>query len=868
VAFPVKQDSVVTNPGGTGSSIVPVLASHAANDEIEIWVTKTGNAAWSAPANWTIKHQVISPGTATTATVGTLLYRRVLSTDTLPLPNPTCNLGATVTRHAIARTIRGADIEGVYITPSWSATAIGSGTANPIRPASVTTPAPEMLVTHYYCQRVATNAPEPSGYTQDQEVITSGTLVTNVSQKNVSGQSTILANQDASPTSGGRWASVITCAPSIDYPYYRSGSQATATGTSVTPARPTGTTNSDQRGNKDVMIATVEASGTANVDPVDFDLWQEITTWTGVTSGNGTTVKKFWCYATASPNMTFTRETSGEISVCVTTYYNCHQTNPIGNSDADPRASSTTSTWDAVTRSSARCVMQATCVADATPSFTSPAGWIERMDGLGIACSDQTFQVADVTGADSFTLSAGSPTLVGLVEIRNLMAADNVTVTPTTLNLTITKFAPTLRLTITPAVKNFTTAGFAPKLAFTLMPTLAALTTTWFALSLELRVTPSTQSLVLTTFVPTVDTGGGQETVAIPATASLTLSTFASALALSVVPDSISLTLSEFAPALELVTIPATTGLNLSGFASSVNLGDVPSTASLVTAGFAPVLELKTVPLTANLSVLGFANNIGLGVIPSPASLTLGTFAPTIETQIIPIATSLTLSVLAPTLETRIILNTASLTIETFGLSLNSEFIPQVTGLTLTASTSALDLGLVPQPAVLILSTSVPVLDLRLTPQATNLTLTTSGPSLGGEVTITSVTAILNLTTFSVQLSETVIVGATGLILTGFTPQLEGVVIPQTQLLATVMFAPQLLSGITPQAASLTITPFAPTVTTAGGQALTITPSTEQLFLNEFTPNVLAFHVRSEAAAGREVRTVQVGRESRTLDVF
>lgn len=419
MATPTKQASVVTNPGGTGSSIVPTLPTHAANDEIEIWVAKTGNVAWSAPAGWTIRHQVSSPGSASTATQGTLLYRRVLSTDTLPLSSPTCNLGATVTRHAIARTIRGADIEGVYTTPSWSATATGSGTANPIRPASVTTSAPEMLVTHYYCQRLATNAPEPSGYTQDQEVITSGTLVTNISEKNVADQNTALANQDASPTSGGRWAAVITCAPSIDYPYYRSGSQATATATSVTPALPPGTTATDQRGNKDLIIATVEAAGTAPSPNTPAD-WTEIASWSTTTDGGATTVRRYWALYDGSLDRQFNRTGSGEISVCLTTYYNAHQTTPIGNSDADPRATSTTSTWDAVNRSNTKVVVTATCVADATPSFTAPAGWIERMDGLGIICADQTYDASGSAASASFTLSAGSPTLVGLVEIKGI----------------------------------------------------------------------------------------------------------------------------------------------------------------------------------------------------------------------------------------------------------------------------------------------------------------------------------------------------------------------------------------------------------------------------------------------------------------
>lgn len=430
MATPTTVASVVTNPGGTGSSIVPTLPTHAAGDVIEIFVGKTGNVTITAPANWTIRHQS-TVGTSSNGLVGILLYRRVLSTDTLPLPSPTINLGATVTRGAIVLTKRGADIENVYNSASWGATNTTTGTANPIRPPSVTTPAPEMLAHHYYCQRAATNAPEPTGYTQDQQIVISGTLVINVSEKNVADQNTALTNQDASPTSGARWVGMIACAPSIDYPYYRSGSQATvANGTSVIPVKPTGTTASDQRGNKDVMIATAEAAGTPNIDPVDFELWQEIPIWTGVTSGNGTSVKKFWCYATASPSMEFTRETPGEISVCVTTYYNCQQTNPIGNSDADPRASSTTSTFDAITRTFSKVLVQATCVADATPSFTSPAGWIERMDGLGIACSDQTFNATGSTASASFTLSSGSPTLVGLVEVIGLASVPiNLTIT-------------------------------------------------------------------------------------------------------------------------------------------------------------------------------------------------------------------------------------------------------------------------------------------------------------------------------------------------------------------------------------------------------------------------------------------------------
>jgi hypothetical protein len=42
------------------------------------------------------------------------------------------------------------------------------------------------------------------------------------------------------------------------------------------------------------------------------------------------------------------------------------------------------------------------------------------MDGLGISCSDQVFDAGGVAASASFTLSAASPTLVGLVEIKGV----------------------------------------------------------------------------------------------------------------------------------------------------------------------------------------------------------------------------------------------------------------------------------------------------------------------------------------------------------------------------------------------------------------------------------------------------------------
>jgi hypothetical protein len=181
---------------------------------IEIWVANTGVTTWSAPAGWTTRQQTPSSGTASTGVIGTLLYHKVVAGDTLPLSSPTCNLGATVTRAAIAFIKRGANVDNVYTDTAWSAfNGTAAGTVNPIRPATVTTVTADMLVNVYYVQKAATNAPEQSGYAQTQEVVISGTLVANVSQKNVSVSGTSLSNQDASPTSGARWVGMIGCTP-------------------------------------------------------------------------------------------------------------------------------------------------------------------------------------------------------------------------------------------------------------------------------------------------------------------------------------------------------------------------------------------------------------------------------------------------------------------------------------------------------------------------------------------------------------------------------------------------------------------------------------------------------------------------------
>lgn len=414
-------NAVATNPGGTGSTITVTLSTHAVNDLLIIFVGNTGNTLWTGnPTGWSrIDQRTV--GASSNGVVGTWLWRKVVSGDTLPLTNPVCTLGATVTRAATCRTVRGADLQDPFILPEYGDRGFGVGTSNPVRPPAITTHFPEGLILHCYAQRAATAAPDPSGYTADAEVVISGTLVVNASSKVEADQNTALSNQDASPTSGARWTSGIICIPSPDYVYYRSGSQAlTASGTSATPSLPTGTLSSDWRSNKELLIATVEAAGTPTISPQVGADWTEIGTWATTTSGGGTTVRKYWALYDGSINLQFNRSTTGEIAVCVTGYRNSHQSSPIGNTNTRQNASSTSSAWDALNRSSTRSTMSATCVADSAPAFAAPAGWTERMDGNGIVCADQVFNATGSTASAAFALNSASPTVVGLVEVLSL----------------------------------------------------------------------------------------------------------------------------------------------------------------------------------------------------------------------------------------------------------------------------------------------------------------------------------------------------------------------------------------------------------------------------------------------------------------
>jgi hypothetical protein len=129
----------------------------------------------------------------------------------------------------------------------------------------------------------------------------------------------------------------------------------------------------------------------------------------------------------------------------------------------------------------------------------------------------------------------------------------------------------------------------------------------YLAIGADVTVTPSTLALSITTFAPTV-TASDHKT-ATPTTLALVLTTFAPTVTATVgdvytVPT-VALTLTTFAPTVLLpkLATPTTASLEMTLNAPVFGLGYVPTTASLVTATFAPTLIFGFVatPVTANL---------------------------------------------------------------------------------------------------------------------------------------------------------------------------------------------------------------------------------------------------------------------------
>lgn len=406
----LRNAPVVSNPGGTSTTRIATLPTHQEDDTLIVRYSWKGNQAPQVLTGWNLWASQAT-GTAANGCGQGVWWRRVGPSETVS--NPTLTVGTTAVEiEADAFCWVGADIDNPGNT-FWLRQQTVGNSASPT-PAGITTLAPKYALLHLVTCRGNTAVTEPTGYTEQTDAAVGSTICMQSSIKTQDAAATV--SGQAATISSNRWIAAIIAIPSKDYVYFRSQTNVTATATSVTGTLPTGTTAADFYGGKDLIIATVEAAGTAPSPNTPAD-WTSIAPWETTTSGGATTVRQYWALYDGSIDLQFNRSGSGEISLNLSTYRNAHQTTPIGNVNVRQNASSTTSTWDALTRSATKSTVVAMCVADGTPSYTSPAGWTEREDGLGMTGADQIFEDVGSTDSASFTLSTASPTAVGLLEI-------------------------------------------------------------------------------------------------------------------------------------------------------------------------------------------------------------------------------------------------------------------------------------------------------------------------------------------------------------------------------------------------------------------------------------------------------------------
>lgn len=117
------------------------------------------------------------------------------------------------------------------------------------------------------------------------------------------------------------------------------------------------------------------------------------------------------------------------------------------------------------------------------------------------------------------------------------------TVTPTTLNLTLTTYAPLILIPtiITPTTLSLTLTGYAPDI------------------NIGASVTPATLNLVLTTYAPNVI----YDQVVTPPTLNLVFTTYAPILKEAITPSTLSLSLTAYAPSVIIGTLITPTTLSL-----------------------------------------------------------------------------------------------------------------------------------------------------------------------------------------------------------------------------------------------------------------------------------------------------------------
>lgn len=430
MGVPVSQAEAVSSPAGTGTTLTWDLTSLGYQED-DVLIAQggwKGNQAPTTLTGWNLYFSQAT-GTATNGCGQGVWWRRVGPSETVS--NPTLTIGTTaVERRGIVYCIRGADIDNPSNTFWQKQQTVGNSTTP--TPPAITTLAPNYLLLHLVTCRGNSAVTPPTGYNEEQDSAEGTTICVEGSTKTQATAATV--SGQAASISSNRWVAAIIAIPSPDYPYFRSQTSTTANSTSVTGTLPTGTTDADFYGRADGMLAIVKAAG-SGIDITADAAWVNVANWDIDTSTGSDSIEVFAAEYASGRVLQFSRPTSGVISVQLITYRNIHQTAFIGNSSAKTQTG-TPSTFDAQARQNTKSTVTTIIVADADTNnvHTTPSGFTERSDGLGIGTADRTYEDGGTTPSGSWTTTSAA-NVVGLIELLSHAGAAAQVQAPRTMHM-------------------------------------------------------------------------------------------------------------------------------------------------------------------------------------------------------------------------------------------------------------------------------------------------------------------------------------------------------------------------------------------------------------------------------------------------
>lgn len=403
----------VFGSGNTGSgtgAIVVTLPTHQTGDLLVVQIDQNTNATFSGiTTGWVALRAAQASGTALTQS----LYYKVATSAAET--NPSFTPSKTLTWAAGSMRFRDVDVVTNIGTPN-TGTGATSGTAHSFG----TLPAleqPNCIHVITLGKLAGTNESDaqltpPTNYTEGYSGghVANGTTIKSwCAYRNLVGPGTLTVG-NATGTSSVRWVSQSFILRSTEYATYRStGTIATGTTGSVTPAIPTGAITNDL-----LTLQVYVQPNTATVaTPTNYTL---VGSQSGA-SGVLYVYRRLHTTGNAAPTVTPTGATI--VRAIHDAYYRVHTTTPVdGSVFADAGATTTPTTGSYSVGASNVTLSALFAAASATSGLgTPPSTMFERHDTTGLISQDQIQAATGSSGTKTTTLSSSLQTITALVGI-------------------------------------------------------------------------------------------------------------------------------------------------------------------------------------------------------------------------------------------------------------------------------------------------------------------------------------------------------------------------------------------------------------------------------------------------------------------